>query len=964
MAAAADPFGTADLRRRVLDAWSVSPARLREDANAEEDLSRGSYRDRVVVELAQNAADAATRAGIAGRLSLRLVGTTLFASNTGAPLDPAGAESLATLRASAKRDAGSSTGRFGVGFAAVLAVTDEPRLASTTGALRWSLAEARDAVAGLPSLTDELARRRGHVPLLRLPYPAHDRPEDGFVTTVRLPLRDDEAVALTRRLLADVDDALLLALPALDEIAIEVHGEMRLVAGAARWHVLRRSGHLDPQLLQHRPVEERDRPWWTVAWARPVAGQPVPATVHAPTPTDDALDLPALLIASFPLDPGRRHVAPGPLTDFLVAEAASAYVELAAESDDPLALVPAPVAVGAVDAAVRAALLAALAAAPVLRSVGNERVHPADAVAVVGAGPALRGALTDVLPGLVADHPALARLGVRRLLVADVVDQLAEVDRDPSWWRDLYAALAESTPPDALGALPVPLADGRLTRGPRGLLLPGDDLPAGLEVLGLRVVHPQAAHPLLARLGATETTPRVVLEQPTVRAAVDNAWDDDDPEQLSTAVLALVEAAALRPGELPWLGELPLPDSSGESAAARELVLPGSFLERVADPDAVGRPAAELVERWGGNVLAAVGVLADLVVVRSEDVLLDPQSDDEPLDLADVTDWADEISALTSSDSAVVVQELVAVRDLDLVRDDAWGPVLAEIAGTRELRRAVVEPTWVVADDGRRLAVASYTAWWLRAHARLGGRPPTAFAVAEASDLIGLYDAAPALGGAVDPALLEVIGVRTSVASLLDRSGGVADLLDRLADPGREVGDGPLARLYTALAALEPDDVSPPARVRVGPRQIVDAADAVVLDAPHHLQLDWPARPLVVPLAAAMAVAAVLDLDTTSARLGDVVVRGGVSRVTPAAAHAVLPDAPASWWEHDEMVVAGQQVDWWVGGDGSVHACTLDGLARGLAWSAGDWSRRLLLAAALETPARLDELLAEARLDG
>ena len=58
-----DPFGTAELRRRVLDSWAASPARFREDANAEEDYSLGGYRDRVVVELAQNAADAAFRGG-------------------------------------------------------------------------------------------------------------------------------------------------------------------------------------------------------------------------------------------------------------------------------------------------------------------------------------------------------------------------------------------------------------------------------------------------------------------------------------------------------------------------------------------------------------------------------------------------------------------------------------------------------------------------------------------------------------------------------------------------------------------------------------------------------------------------------------------------------------------------------------------------------------------------------------
>src|SRR5260370_35565074 len=98
-----DPFGTAELRRLVLDAWAASPARFREDANAEEDYALGGYRDRVVGELAQNAADAAARAGVAGRLRLTLGAGKLVAANVGAPLDAAGVAALSTLRASSKR---------------------------------------------------------------------------------------------------------------------------------------------------------------------------------------------------------------------------------------------------------------------------------------------------------------------------------------------------------------------------------------------------------------------------------------------------------------------------------------------------------------------------------------------------------------------------------------------------------------------------------------------------------------------------------------------------------------------------------------------------------------------------------------------------------------------------------------------------------------------------------------------
>jgi hypothetical protein len=242
-----DPFATETLRGRVLDAWAASPARFREDANAEEDYALGGYRDRVVVELAQNAADAAARAGLPGRLRLTLRDGTLVAANTGAPLDAAGVEALSTLRASSKRDSGA-VGRFGVGFAAVVAVSDEPRIYSATGAVAWSRARTRELLAAIPALADELETRSGHAPLLRLPFAvdgsltggsltggkltggrAGDLPPDGFSTAVELPLRDDAAVALVGRLLDETGPALLLALPALGEVVIETDAGTRVL---------------------------------------------------------------------------------------------------------------------------------------------------------------------------------------------------------------------------------------------------------------------------------------------------------------------------------------------------------------------------------------------------------------------------------------------------------------------------------------------------------------------------------------------------------------------------------------------------------------------------------------------------------------------------------------------------------------------------------------------------------------
>ena len=91
----ADPFDTAAIRRAVLDGWNASPARFREDANAEEDAALGAYRDRLVVELLQNAADAAAEANVRSRVLIRLTDGLLEMANTGAALTAAGVSAAA-----------------------------------------------------------------------------------------------------------------------------------------------------------------------------------------------------------------------------------------------------------------------------------------------------------------------------------------------------------------------------------------------------------------------------------------------------------------------------------------------------------------------------------------------------------------------------------------------------------------------------------------------------------------------------------------------------------------------------------------------------------------------------------------------------------------------------------------------------------------------------------------------------
>ncbi|MFH8368675.1 sacsin N-terminal ATP-binding-like domain-containing protein [Streptomyces sp. NPDC018031] len=1153
----ADPFGTARLRRGVLDAWAASSARFREDANAEEDLALGGYRDRLVVELAQNAADAAARAGVPGRLRLTLHPAAgddpavLAAANTGAPLDAAGVESLATLRASAKRDDGGAggpgepagpVGRFGVGFAAVLAVTDEPAVVGRTGGVRWSLAEARELTRAVaetnPDLADELRRRDGHVPLLRLPLPAEGTAPEGYDTVVVLPLRDGAAEDVARRLLAGIDDALLLTLPGLTEVVVETPDGVRTLRrqvdgpyvavedsaaarGVTRWRTERVGGRLDAALLADRPVEERTRPFWSVTWAVPVdeTGSPVrPGTapvVHAPTPTDEQLGLPALLIASFPLDPTRRHTAPGPLTGFLLEQAAEAYAALLRDwypvTVGTLDLVPGPLGKGELDAELRRGILerlprvaflpgaaASTAGAPeeeggalgelwgegpdawsarpsggagpaagpapaarpgtdaAARRVpdleawpesgapagpGGEpyALRPLDAEIVEGAGAETVLVLAELFPGLLPAglerRPELRALGVARVPLGELIDRLAGAERPAAWWWRLYDSLA-GTDPDRLSGLPVPLAGGGaggrgVAIGPRQVLLPlpggglpedladitgGYDRGAGragrpapadggfgapdrddaaetaarhrtLARLGLKVAHPEAAHPLLEKLGATPATPRAVLTTPQVRAAVAASLDDEDhwydadaeddghragldAEELAETVLGLVRDARLAPGDEPWLAALALPDDEGEPAPAGELVLPGSDFEAVIVEGELARCDPELAERWGEQPLTAVGVLAGFQLVRATDVVLDPDELDprdgdfaEPDDagLLDAVDvWCEDVlDRLPDSPVPPVATEIVAVRDLDLVADDAWPKALAMLARP-PLRDALTTPVRILLPDGTTETVRPYTAWWLRGHPVLDGRRPAGLRAAGGDPLLaGLYEAADATGFD-DEQVLRALGVRTSVAALLDEPGGAAELLGRLADPARAVTAAQLHAVYGLLADLDPDQVTLPDELRAvvdGRVTVVDAGEALVADAPDLIPLAAGLPLLPVRPGRAAELAELFQVRRLSEVHADTAVPpDGEPRDVPEAVRVLLPGAPESYVEHEELVVAGVELDWRRTPDGVLHAATLEGVAAGLAWAAGEWHRRFEAAALLEDLTRTDEL--------
>lgn len=896
-----DPFDTTALRAAVLDSWASSPTRFREDANAEEDLRLGGYADAWFVELAQNAADAG---GGAGRLQVTVTDGELRVANTGSPLTAAGVAALASLRASAKRDDAGSVGRFGVGFAATLAVTAEPRVVSTSGSVAFSAARTAAEVAELPGPAAELARR-DEPPVLRLVWPTEEQPPAGFDTEVRMPLRPGlDAAALLEHARASAPD-LLLALAGLVEIDVagtvvrRVDGpaEGLVTIGERRWLLARRSGELADD-VQDQAVEQRGRREWAVTWALPLSADDEPEPVsddvaHAPTATLERLALPARLLATLPLEPDRRHVRKGPVTDLVLDAAAAAYLDLvrAVAPQYRLRLVPEPgFPRSELDAQLRELVLATLRTAAWLPAAAGRPLAPgrAEWLDLPGAEPELSVRLAaagfdrlidttglDRLPA--GPATALGELGVHRLGATELVTRLFGIEHPPVWWRELYAALeplAETVPGllDELRALPVPLADGRTAAGPATVLLPADppmDAVAAVAALGLTGLHvadPAAVHPLLARLGAAAADPAELLAHPALAEAVERSVDDADagldPEPLAMAVLGLVAEVGGDPR--PELAALALPDAEGRPARADELLLPDAALRPLLAADV---PLDVLDAGWAARVpraaLVAVGVLDGFALVVDEE----PVGPDHDLD--DEERWWDTLE--------VPPARLVAVRDLDLVDDTAWPAALALLAGRRDTREAVTAP-------------GSYTGWWLARHARLDGRRPGHWRLGSATAVAALYEPVPG-DQPIDEPFLRAVGVRADLH--VEDTRAADDLLDRLADPARRPDAAVVSDAHEALAEavasgrVHADDLALPEHVRALDGSVVDVDVAVVLDAPW-LAAVLPAGELVIGGDPA-ALAELLDLPLASE-----VVAGEVEGIGTA----------VRWSELAEIVVA------------------------------------------------------------
>jgi hypothetical protein len=315
-----------------------------------EELVQREYGGRYVFELLQNANDAAGTKGSAfvpHRVRLVITDDSLLFANQGQGFQADNVHSICTLGRSSK-DPRKTLGYKGLGFKAVGELTDHAQIISPPYRFGFNAQRARQEVA---KLTGPLPRGQ-RLPAYAFPFPIRagalgdddvrvaELLEDGFVTVIRLPFRDDVSAAdVASDVRAVVGPELLLFLDATTEISVAWPGgslrvfrsEPRRLGEASVVSVGQDDEAGRPWLVFRAPeiaipntalVEALDRSWHRVrrvsaSIAFPLAGERLatgmsdrPASVYFPTETRTGLGF--VVNADFYLDLDRRHVSETP----------------------------------------------------------------------------------------------------------------------------------------------------------------------------------------------------------------------------------------------------------------------------------------------------------------------------------------------------------------------------------------------------------------------------------------------------------------------------------------------------------------------------------------------------------------------------------------------------------------------------------------------------------------------------
>lgn len=324
------------------------------------------YAGRELLELVQNAADAAAEQGGKGRVRIEIDGERLIVANTGQPFRPGGVESLMTPHASDKPNRKIKLiGSKGLGFRALLNWSHEPVISSGELEIGFSEEYASSYVEALAQQIPQIAKicedeEELPVPILAFPasgaaldalpnvqqrdllHRARQLREEGFDTVVAAPFDDEGAFDWALKQADEFAPTFLLFVEALEEIDLRVAGrppvtwrrksvapdtyalEVRNgeLVSDRRWICIRKTGELT--------LRGRSKPrFYELAVAVACDDENAASYLHSYFPTNIPVPFPALFHATLELDSNRKAIKQNSdVNQRVLAELASFYASV------------------------------------------------------------------------------------------------------------------------------------------------------------------------------------------------------------------------------------------------------------------------------------------------------------------------------------------------------------------------------------------------------------------------------------------------------------------------------------------------------------------------------------------------------------------------------------------------------------------------------------------------------------
>lgn len=342
----------ADSELRLREVYKLSPGHLIAEYRRERGITSG-YHGREILELLQNAGDAAQQAGQKGRVRIVVTAHGVVVGNTGQPFDTGGVQSLQTANLSPKRRRESAViGDKGLGFRSLLNWTQSPLISSGALGLAFLPSYTASVVEQLEAecapIAEWVRKERIHAtdliaPLLAFPKRiedwasetwegverlqgvaqiCHQLRTEGFDTAVGMPFSYPGAHEEALRQVAELGPEILLLVDSLGTLEIESSGggkkTWRREQAESRWTVYENDHALGtwtvfrfedkvPESLVD-PAEPAQQAF-RITVAVPEQGAPYSRRLCCYFPTEVELPLPLICHATVQLDETRRSAA-------------------------------------------------------------------------------------------------------------------------------------------------------------------------------------------------------------------------------------------------------------------------------------------------------------------------------------------------------------------------------------------------------------------------------------------------------------------------------------------------------------------------------------------------------------------------------------------------------------------------------------------------------------------------------